>query len=416
MGMTKRNAIVISVLTIFAIPVLYYSYQAVFSGTEQTQVAAQKVIYICPMHPEITQDHPGTCPICGMKLVESKEGAVHEHGILVDSASTQRLGVRLAKVVQASIGQDIQAYGNIVADERALYNVQPRYDGWIRKLHVHSVGEQVREGQVIYEIYSPELINRERTFISNIDKRKQLLQTIPTTADTENEYVMELTMDAAKDRSDLHVIEGLSVETIQQMEGTRQTVDVAKIVSAHTGVVSQLNIREGAYASASTTLFTLANVSRAWVDVLLYPDQVAQARVGDPVLIQVADGEPIHAKLDFISPLAENNKVHARVYLDNAPYKLKPGSYADVTIMAHAHAARVLPRSAIIYTAQGNRVMLARGDGHFLPVPVRTGVESGDLIEIVSGLREGAEVAVNGQFLLDASASMQAAGERMHAH
>jgi Cu(I)/Ag(I) efflux system membrane fusion protein len=85
-----------------------------------------------------------------------------------------------------------------------------------------------------------------------------------------------------------------------------------------------------------------------------------------------------------------------------------------VTIRAQAHAALVLPRSAVIYTGAGNLVMLSRGEGNFLPVHVETGNESGDNVEIVDGLREGAEVVVNGQFLLDSAASMSAAAERMH--
>lgn len=416
-GMTSRTTkLLIAVLSVVAVAASYLTYRIYFAASGQPVAMASKKIYICPMHPEIVQEHPGTCPICGMKLVEGKEGQAHEHGIQADHVTLQRLGVRLVSVTRASLGQELRTYGNVLADERKLYQIYPRYDGWVRKLHVHAVGERVQEGQVIYEIYSPDLINRERLYIGNVEKRKQLLKTIPTTADTENEYVMELAMDEAKDRSRLHVEEGLSTETIQTLEEKREVADIAQIVAARSGVVTQLNVREGGFASAAAPIMTLSDVARVWIDLPLYPDQAAMVQAGDPVSVRAPDGQLIQGKLDFISPLAENNKIHARVYLDNTPYHLKPGSYADVTIMAHAHPARMLPRSAIIYTAQGNRVMLSRGEGSFLPVPVETGAESGDYVEIVSGLREGAEVAVNGQFLLDASASMQAASERMHAH
>jgi Cu(I)/Ag(I) efflux system membrane fusion protein len=420
--MAKRNTIIIALL-VMTIPALYLLYQRFpfFSSDTRNAApsalgsqAAQKKIFICPMHPEISQDHPGTCPICGMKLVEAGGHEAHEHGIQVDSATIQRLGIRLASVRKDGIGQDLKAYGSIVADERALYNVHPRYDGWIKKLYIHSVGERIKEGQVLYEIYSPDLIARERAYLTGVDRRKQVLQTINTTPDTENEYVMDLATDAARDRAKLHTEEGVSVETIQFMEDNRQVVDVAKIVSDHAGVVTQLNAREGAFISATTTILTLADVAKAWVDVPLYPDQAALVSTGDPVTIHTSDGQAIHAKLDFISPLAENNKARARVYLDNTKYHLRPGAFVDVTIGVRTHQALVLPRSAILYAAQGNMVMLSRGDGRFLPVPVETGVEEGDQVEIVSGLREGAEVAVNGQFLLDAASSMSADAERMH--
>jgi len=372
--------------------------------------------WFCPMHPEIMQDHPGTCPICGMKLVEANGVATHEHGIQVDNATIQRLGVRLVAVKHGMAEQDLLAYGNIVANENTLHGVYSKYDGWIKKLYVHSVGEKVSAGQVLYEIYSPDMIARERAYLSAIDRRKQVLQTIPTTADTENDYVMELAMDAAKDRAKFHEVEGVSVETIQLIEDSKQALDVVKIVAGSSGVVTQLNVRAGAFVSASTPLMMLADTSKVWVDVFLYPDQVGLVKVGDPVTLHTPDGQAIQAKLDFIAPLAENNKVRARVYLDNTQYHLRPGAFADVTIAAQPHEALILPKSAILYTAQSNMVMLSRGEGHFLPVAVETGSENGDSIEIISGLSVGAEVAVNGQFLLDAASSMNAAAERMHMH
>lgn len=422
--MTKKIAAVLVLAAAAAATLYYYSSRPVSppaqSPGSQANAAAPDSIpadhrnWVCPMHPEISQDHPGTCPICGMKLVESNTAAPHEHGIQVDSATVQRLGIRLASVKHAMIGQEILAYGNIVADENATYTVHTRYDGWIRKLHVHSVGERVRADQVLYEIYSPDLIARERAYISSLDRRKQLLQTIPTTAATENDYVMDLTMDAANDRARLHNEEGVSVDTIQQIETSKQAVDIVKIAALHSGVITQINVREGAFVSASMPLLTLSDVSRLWVDVTLFADQAGMVKTGDPVTVRLADGQPVKAKLDFIAQAAENNRVRARAYLDNAELHLRPGTFADVSIGAQPHDALVLPRSAILYSAHGNMVMLSRGNGHFLPVPVVTGSESGDSIEIVSGLKEGAEVAVNGQFLLDAASSMNAAAERMH--
>jgi Cu(I)/Ag(I) efflux system membrane fusion protein len=227
---------------------------------------------------------------------------------------------------------------------------------------------------------------------------------------------MDLAMDAAKDRSKLHVEEGVSVETIQQMEDTKQAPDVSKIVAGSSGVVTQLNVREGTFVPAATTLLTLADTAKAWIDIPLYPDQAALVSVGDPVIIRAPNGETIDAKLDFISPLADNNKVRGRAYIDNTRFHLRPGAFADMTIKARPHQALALPRSAVLHTAQGDTAMLCLGEGHFVPVPVETGVEDGERVEIVSGLKEGAEVAVNGQFLLDAASSMNAAAERMHMH
>jgi len=422
--MTKKKSALLALIVVVFAALYFFSIHpaslplsAVPTGSPQPNFSsADHKTWFCPMHPEIMQDHPGTCPICGMKLVEANAAATHEHGIQVDNATIQRLGVRLASVRRGSMAQELQTYGNIVANENSLHAVYSKYDGWIRKLYIHSVGEKVSTEQVLYEIYSPDMIARERAYLGAIDKRNQVLRTITTTPDTENDYVMELAMDAAKDRAKFHEVEGVSVETIQLIEDSKQVADVVKIVAGNSGVVTQLNVRPGAYVMASTALMMIADISKVWVDVSLYPEQAGMVKVGDPVTLHTPDGQDIKAKLDFIAPLADNNKVRARVYLDNTKYHLRPGAFADVSIAAQPHEALMLPRSAVLYTAQGNMVMLSRGEGHFLPVAVETGSEGGDSIEIVSGLREGAEVAVNGQFLLDAASSMNAAAERMHMH
>lgn len=376
--------------------------------------SSKSKVWVCPMHPEIMQDHPGVCPICGMDLVETgHEG--HEHGVHVDTATIQRLGVRLVHVQQKLIGQEIQAYGNVDVAENRTYSVQPRYEGWIKKLYVHSIGESVKAGQVLYEIYSPDLVTRQRTYLSSIDRRKQLLQTLETSPDTENDYVMELAMDAAKDRDRLHQEEGVSVASIKRIEETRQASDVVQIVADRSGVVSQINVKEGAYVMPSNPILVLSDVSSVWINVELYPDQAGQVKNGDAILIKDSAGHETRSHLSLISPLANNNKVFARAEIDNSRHEFRPGMFVDVTLQAHAHKAMVLPRAAVMYTGGGSTVMLSRGNGHFMPVDVETGIETDDAVEIVYGLQEGAEVVVNGQFLLDSAASMSAMAERMHA-
>ena len=112
--------------------------------------AGQGKVWVCPMHPEIMQDHPGTCPICGMELVESKDHATHEQGIQIDTASIQKLGVRLASVRKSNISQEVRSYGNVAVDGRSLYNVHSKFDGSIRKMYIHSIGQKIQKGQVIY--------------------------------------------------------------------------------------------------------------------------------------------------------------------------------------------------------------------------------------------------------------------------
>jgi Cu(I)/Ag(I) efflux system membrane fusion protein len=375
--------------------------------------AAQKKVWVCPMHPEIMQDHPGTCPVCGMELVESKNSGGHDHGIHVDSATAQRLGVRLEKVKKSNITQEIQTFGNVTVDESSLYNVHSNFDGWIKKSNIHTVGQHVEKGQVIYEIYSPELIMQQKEYLKFIARRDQILQSMGDLRFEENEYVMNLLTELSKERTKF-IHENLSPESVQKFEDSKMAIDIVKIVAAESGVVTQLNAREGSYATPATTLFALDNVARVWVTAQLFPDQAMQVKNGDEVTVATHDGQIFKSRVEFISPIADNNKVAARVSIINS--NLRPGSFVDVTIHALSHQGLVVPGTAVLRTGQGNLVMLRRDEGHFIPVYVDTGVESGDLIEITDGIQSGAEVAVNGQFLLDSSASMSAAAERMQSH
>jgi Cu(I)/Ag(I) efflux system membrane fusion protein len=208
----------------------------------------------------------------------------------------------------------------------------------------------------------------------------------------------------------------MSVESIKTIEEKKQASDVVQIIAERSGVVSQINVKEGSFVSQSNPILVLADISKVWVEVALYPDQVTQVKEGDAVTIKDPAGREIHIRLGLINPLANSNKVIARAELDNTRYHLRPGTFTDVSIQAQPHEALLLPRAAVIYTGKGKMVVLSRGDGHFLPVPVETGVESGDWIEIVDGLQKDSEVAINGQFLLDSAASMSATIERMRSN
>lgn len=434
--MTRAKAAGIALLSVIilasylnfpAIPISGIDAHAASSGVTAEQrtvplpsINPQGKVWVCPMHPEIMQDHPGTCPICGMDMVVSKNGAAnlgtHEHGVHVDNATIQKLGVRLATVKRSLIGQEIRAYGNVMADENALYNIHSKFDGWIKKSYIHSIGQAIKKGQVIYEIYSPELIMQQKEYFRFMDRRNQILKTINGDALIfENEYVMDLLEELSRERNKF-LYEDIAIETVQQLEDHKRVIDVVPILAAESGVVTRINAREGSYAVPATTLFTLANTQKVWITATLFPDQASQVKVGDEVSIASPGKQPIKARLVFLNSVADGNKVSARMEVDNSQLHLRPGSFVDVIIHAQFHQAPTVPSSAVMRTGDGNLVMLHRGAGHFLPVYIETGIESGDMIEIIDGLQPGAEVAVNGQFLLDSAAAMNAAIERMKSH
>ncbi|SPE31464.1 putative heavy metal efflux system protein [Burkholderiales bacterium] len=371
-------------------------------GPSVEELAAIEQGYVCPMHPEITADHPDKCPICGMDLVKSAHQ--HRHDLQVEPGALSSLGVRLVPVERKQIAQELRSYGTVVADEQAQFNVTSKFDGWLRKVYVHSVGEHVERGQVLYEIYSPELVAKEREYFQFLTRRKQILQSVGDVSQQENEYVMDLLRELQKEREDL-LRRDLDIETIQQLEQNGITIEVVKVRAPRSGVVTQLGAREGSFVSPAAPILTITDPSTMWIDVTLAAGQYALVRPGDPAAVWAGGAEPLEAKIDFLNPLLDTGRAHARIVLQRPQADLPLGTLVDVAIRASAHTARVLPSSAVVRTGHGDFVMLARGAGRFVPVAVHTGVESDDMIEIRGGIQEGAQVASNAQFLLDPAAS-----------
>lgn len=376
---------------------------------------AQK-LWVCPMHPQILQDHPGACPICGMDLVEAGGGHAHDSGVLVDTASLQRMGVRLANVALQEMSRELHTYGNVAIDQTSMVTVSPKVEGWIRKLHVTAVGQPVRAGQILYEIYSPDLVQRQREYIELLQRRDQLLQRMTELSGQNAQVAASLARERIRSREKFAYAD-VGADVLDKIEKTHRTVDVVPVRAPASGFVTQIGAREGSYVSPATDLFSLADTATVWIDIVLYPDQLAWVKEGDEVTVRLPYSDELEAKgrLKFASPLLDeaSRTVRARLVVNNAHRQLRPGSFVDVVIAASPRKALALPRSAVMRTGKGNMVMLARGNGHFIPFPVETGIESGDLIEITEGLQEGAQVAVNGQFLLDAAASLSDAAQRM---
>jgi len=375
-------------------------------------------VWVCPMHPHILQDHPGSCPICGMDLVEMAGGAGHRGGdaMQVDTALQQRIGVRLATVTPRRLSRDVHAYGTVAVDEGSLHAVNSSVDGWISKLHVSAVGQRVAAGQLLYEIYSPELVQRQREYIELLQRRDQLLESGDGLYGQAAQLAASLARERIWTREKL-AYSGISTRTLDQIERTYRTIDQVPVYASQAGYVTQFGAREGAYVTPMTTLLSLADNTIVWIDIALYPDQLEWIREGDEVKVLSPDPDqpPLEGRLTFAMPTVDTatRTVRARLSVNNAGRSLRPGQFVDVVITARPRNVLAVPSSAVIRTGRGERVMLAREGGHFMPVPVATGIETADYTEIIDGLQEGAQVAVSGQFLLDAAASMNDSMRRM---
>lgn len=370
------------------------------------------------MHTHIQQDHPGSCPICGMDLVRNADVNPSEHdvGVVVDSVLQQRLGVRLAQVERRALNREVRTWGTVTVDGSSQSEISTKVDGWLRKLHVSAVGETVRVGQPLYELYSPELVQRQREYIELLRRGEQLREAVGMGAGQNATMLASLARERIRNQQ-LFLNADVDKELIRRIEKYRRTVDVVVVRAARAGVVTAIGAREGSYVTPQVNLLSLADLSKVWIDIALYPDQLAWVSAGDVVTATTQEGlrDEISGRLQLPNPLIDraSRTLRGRLALTNAGKRLLPGAYVDVRITTPSRQALALPRSALIRGGKGDKVMLANDDGRFLPTPVQTGIGDDDYIEIVSGLDEGDQVAVKGQFLLDAAASMDAASRRM---
>lgn len=398
-------------------------------ATDKTSSLPAKKLWVCPMHPQVIQDQPGECPICGMDMVEMDHQDEHaqNQNIFVDTATQQKLGVRLAAARMRTLSQDIHAYGNVAADESLVFNLNAKVEGVIRKLHIKAVGQQVHEGQVLYEIYSPELLKSQEEYIDLLQEKDILVAPMEDedahvsgkSTMTEDD-MMALKMNAEKRVlvRDSLLYADAGNELIAELTSTYKSRDVVEIRAPQSGFVTRIEAHEGSMVKPMDNLFSFVNLSRVWVEVPLYPDQLFWVKDGDEVTIRLpqSDMREIKTNLKFIAPTVDamTRTVLARVNVDNAGNMLPLGSFLDVIIHARQHKALAVPRSAVMRTGKGDFVIRAEGSGHFTPVKVETGIETADFIEITAGVQAEDQVAVNGQFLLDAAASMSDAAQRMH--
>ena len=380
--------------------------------------AAGKPLWICPMHAQIQQDQPGRCPICGMDLVPHVEAAAQgaADGVVVDTALQQRLGVRLVTAQRRQLGRVIRTWGSVALDESALFEVSPKIDGWLRKLHVSAAGQTVREGQPLYELYSPDLVQRQREYIEVMRRGDTLRESVGMVAGQNAQMLASLARERMRLRQQFENAD-IDKDFIQRMEKYRRTVDVVVIRATRSGVVTRIGAREGSYITPQSSVVSLADLSRVWIDIALYPDPSGSVSAGDAVTATPQDGSGVELRgrlqlpKTAIDPRSRSQR--GRLVADNPGQRLLPGSYLDVRIAAATREVLAVPRSALVPDGRGMHVIRARGDGRFMPVAVQTGAMDELYVEIVSGLDAGDEVVAKGQFLLDAAASLQAAAERM---
>ena len=417
----------------------------VFASCSNSPSPPEKTLYTCSMHPQVIQNKPGDCPICGMTLVPVRrqtasagkdrqesgrkvkyykstmllgeisqtprkdsmgmdmvpvyEGEEETQTITVDPATVQKMGVRTAVVTKGPLRQVIRTVGTIDYNETALADVTTKFRGWIEKLYVDSTGKQVHKGEPLFDIYSPDLYSAQ------------------------SEYVLALNQGGtgglkASARQKLKLFD-VSEDQIAQLEKTRQLQRTLRVDAPIDGIVVEKNAVQGQMVDAGMKLYRLADLGIVWVQSQIYEQDLSLLKLGQEAEVSLSylPDRKFRGRITYIYPTVDEKTRTARVRMEfhNPGLFLKPGMFATVELHAELELDAILiPDTAVLRSGDKNTVFVALENGKFEPRVVTLGPRGdNDQYQILSGLKEGERVVTSGQFLLDSESQLREAIQKM---
>ena len=439
--------------------------QKLHSGAAaESQPASQpKQLWTCGMHPQVIEDHPGNCPICGMKLVPLKNTAAaakaneattakkerkikywrapmnpnyisdkpgkspmgmdlipvyedeqqQESGIHVDPSFLQNFGVRTVKATEGSIPVDIRTIGILDYNQKNLALINVKFEGWIEKAYVNYVGEPVRKGQVLFEIYSPQLVTTQQEYLSALDYVNKL----SGNADPDAVDRAKSLLNATAER--LHYWD-ITDDQVAELRRTRKVTRTLKVFSPVSGVVTakMSDSLEGMKISPGMNVFTIANLSTIWAQIEVYEDHIRYMRIGRRADITVDAFPNRHwsGRVIYIDPAVnpQTRTLRAFVEIPNADQQLRPQMYANIEMRVPSVSGVVrVPEEAVLHSGERSVVIVEKAKGLFEPRDVELGALGDGYREIRKGVRAGETVVTSSQFLIDSESNLNEALESM---
>ena len=408
---------------------------------------AAKQLYTCGMHPQIIREEPGNCPICGMKLqpirastayssvataaerkikyykstmipgqVSEKPGKdtmgmdmvpVYEgedsptSAIQIDAATVQRMNLKTALVTRGPVRREFRTVGTVTYNEGGYRDITTKYEGWLEKLHVDATWSTVKEGDPLFEIYSPDLYNAELNYL--VARR------------SEGNEGGALTR-AAKTR--LQLLD-LPADEIAELDRSGEVPRTRVFRAPAAGVVIEKMAVAGQMMRPGERIYRLADLSTVWVLAQIYESDLPFVREGQTVAVHTTYGPERHfaGKVALLMPQvdAQTRAITARIVLPNPDGFLRPGMFTDVNFAAQlADSAVLVPDMAVLRSGEHDTVFIALDGGFFEPREVMLGARSeGGNYEVLSGLAAGERIVTSGQFLLDSESQLREAIQKM---
>ena len=362
-------------------------------------VPIREILYWkAPMDPNFRRDEPGKSPM-GMDLVPvyAAAGGDDESVVTISPQVVNNMGVRTEQAHYGVLSRRVDTVGYVGYDEDTLQHVRTRVDGWIESLEVTATGDPITKGQTLFELYSPTLVNAEEEYLTALRSGNATL------------------LKASGERLVALGVSSGEVDRLKQSGSVNQRLAVS---AQFDGIVANLAVREGEFITPSSDVMSIANLDRVWVLAEVYERQADWIRPGQRAEVELdyLPGKRLQGSVDYIYPELDlkTRTLKVRLRFDNTSKFFRPNMFATVTIHGTETAAVVhVPRAALIRGGASDRVVLALGEGKFRAQPVQIGIESGDRVEILSGVGTTDLVVTSGQFLIDSESNLESALARM---
>jgi Cu(I)/Ag(I) efflux system membrane fusion protein len=371
------------------------------------------LFYRNPMNPESTSPVPAKdsmgmdyIPVYADDNTDDPAGTVR-----IDPVTVQTIGVRTARAERRALARSIQTVGRVDYDERRLVELHPKTEGWIEELNIAATGAAVKKDTILLSLYSPQLVATQQEYVL-------ALRNLETLQESKFEDVRRGAQELVQ--TSLERLRFLDVPE-HQIENLTATLEVKKSLHLHSpapGIVTAIGAREGQYVTPQTKLYTIADLSRVWVYVDIYEDELPWVRVGDKATVSATalSGRSFDGVLSYIYPYAESQTrtIKARLEFDNPGLLLKPNMYVNVAIaVSEVPDAVVVPSEAIIRSGTREQIFVQREPGKFEPRNVTIGINSAGWTEVRSGVEPGEDVVVSAQFLIDSESKLREAAAKM---
>jgi multidrug efflux pump subunit AcrA (membrane-fusion protein) len=405
---TKLPWILTILLAITLVAVVVARPSTKSSAASTTSAGEKKVLYwIDAMNPTHKFDKAGKAPD-GMDLVPVYDdgagpatSAVGGYAnVKLTSDRQQLIGVQTGMTEMRSLGRSVRTVGRVAVDETRLYKITTKFDGYIEKLYVNVTGQQIRKGQPLFSVYSPDLLSTQQEYLLAMRAAKQAPSLLA----------------AARQRL---LLWDITTAEIRELERTGTARKSVTIHSPTNGFVLNKIAVEGARVTAGEPLFEIANLDHVWIQADVYESELQFIRLGAPATTTLSylPGRTWKGRVTFIAPTVDptTHTVKVRSEFENADGALKPDMFGDVVIEQPARQAVVVPDSAVLQTGTRSVVFVVKPDGTFEPREVSVGTKTDQVYEVRSGLAAGEKVVTQANFLIDSESRLKAALAQMNA-